>query len=73
MSLAYLTAVTHGLSEEAANLEDLMSKEQVPNITPDPNAILLRSCPPLIQSESNWPLLTVSKVCVCLYGISCPF
>uniref|UniRef100_H2YWH8 Uncharacterized protein n=1 Tax=Ciona savignyi TaxID=51511 RepID=H2YWH8_CIOSA len=54
-SLAYLTAKTHGLDEEASQLED----EDSPSI-PE-NAVLLQPPPPIQQCEENWPLLTVSK------------
>nr|CAB3232867.1 coatomer subunit alpha [Phallusia mammillata] len=54
-SLAYLTAATHGLEEEAEQLKD----EVVPDI--DPSAVLLQPPPPIKQCEENWPLLTVSK------------
>ena len=54
-SLAYLTAATHGLEEEADQLRD----ENSPNI-PE-NAVLLQPPPPIRQCEENWPLLTVSK------------
>ena len=62
MSLAYLTAATHGLKEEAQSIGEHMEEDQVSKVVPNPSARLLRPSPPLIQSESNWPLLTVSKV-----------
>jgi coatomer protein complex subunit alpha (xenin) len=60
-SLAYLTAVTHDLKEEAENLAEYLQEENLSNITASPDAQLLVPTPPLVQSENNWPLLTVSK------------
>ena len=54
-SLAYLTAATHGLDEEAEQLKD----EVAPEV--DPKAVLLQPPPPIKQCEENWPMLTVSK------------
>lgn len=57
-SLAYLTAATHGLAEEA----ELLAQEcdgKIPEV--DPNAALLKPPVPIQQTESNWPLLTVAK------------
>ena len=60
-SLAYLTAATHGLVDEAEQLESTFDaeKDQLPEISP--NAVLLQPPVPIMQQESNWPLLTVSK------------
>jgi len=60
-SLAYLTAATHGMVEEAEQLESMFDneKDQLPEI--NPNAVLLQPPVPIMQQESNWPLLTVSK------------
>ncbi|XP_014253737.1 coatomer subunit alpha [Cimex lectularius] len=57
-SLAYLTAATHGLEAEA---EELMQEcdGKIPEV--DKNAILLQPPVPIQQTETNWPLLTVSK------------
>ena len=59
-SLAYLTAATHGLTEEAQELEENFGEEEK---KPDlyPGAKLLQPPPPISMQESNWPLLTVSK------------
>lgn len=54
-SLAYLTAATHGLEEEAADLKE----EDSPQV--DPNATLLQPLTPVNKCGENWPLLTVSK------------
>ncbi|XP_026686772.1 coatomer subunit alpha-like [Diaphorina citri] len=62
-SLAYLTAATHGLSEEAAELESNLRTAD-PNATlptVHPEAQLLRPPAPVAEAETNWPLLTVSK------------
>uniref|UniRef100_A0A8C2ZI24 Coatomer subunit alpha n=1 Tax=Cyclopterus lumpus TaxID=8103 RepID=A0A8C2ZI24_CYCLU len=60
-SLAYLTAATHGLDEEAEALKETFDpeKETVPEV--DPNAQLLQPSPPINPLDTNWPLLTVSK------------
>ncbi|XP_067002871.1 coatomer subunit alpha [Anabrus simplex] len=60
-ALAYLIAATHGMAQEAetiqkdCNLED----KQLPAV--DPNAVFLKPPVPIMQAETNWPLLTVSK------------
>uniref|UniRef100_A0A0R3S0K2 Coatomer subunit alpha n=1 Tax=Elaeophora elaphi TaxID=1147741 RepID=A0A0R3S0K2_9BILA len=61
VSLAYLTAATHGFNEEAEQLkEELLARGQ--NLPPiDPNARLLIPPPPIKQMEDNWPLLTMSR------------
>lgn len=59
-SLAYLTAATHGLVDEAEDLKSTFDPEkQLPEV--NPNARLLQPPPPIAHFESNWPLLTVSK------------
>nr|KAF6413016.1 COPI coat complex subunit alpha [Molossus molossus] len=60
-SLAYLTAATHGLDEEAESLKETFDpeKETIPDI--DPKAKLLQPPAPIMPLDTNWPLLTVSK------------
>ncbi|XP_064607662.1 coatomer subunit alpha-like [Liolophura sinensis] len=59
-SLAYLTAATHGLEEEAEQLKEGFEEgEPIPDLYP--NAQLLQPPVPIMQQESNWPLLTVTK------------
>lgn len=60
-SLAYLTAATHGMDEEAEALKETFDpeKEMIPEV--DPNAELLQPPPPINPLDTNWPLLTVSK------------
>ena len=59
-SLAYLTAATHGLDEEAQQIkEGLDEGTKLPEVMP--GAQLLMPPPPIMQTETNWPLLTVSK------------
>lgn len=59
-SLAYLTAATHGLDEEAEQLKDTFSeKDRVPDLYP--SAMLLQPPVPISQQDSNWPLLTTTK------------
>ncbi|XP_064393238.1 coatomer subunit alpha-like isoform X1 [Halichondria panicea] len=60
-SLAYLTAATHGLTEESEALAESLNShlDKLPEV--HPSAKLLRPIPPISQTESNWPLLNVSK------------
>lgn len=60
-SLAYLTAATHGLDEDAEEMSaqiEADGKEVPPLIE---NAKLFKAPLPIQQAESNWPLLTVSR------------
>ncbi|VEN35072.1 unnamed protein product [Callosobruchus maculatus] len=59
MSLAYLTAVTHGMTETAEQIKEACGDKQLPEA--DPGAKFLKPPPPVQQAESNWPLLTVSR------------
>ncbi|XP_059622164.1 coatomer subunit alpha isoform X1 [Phlebotomus argentipes] len=59
-SLAYLTAATHGFTEEAEKLKEEISQgKEVPPV--NPNAVFLKPPVPVQQAEANWPLLTVSR------------
>lgn len=60
-SLAYLTAASHGLEEETQQLQEIFEEanEKLPEVNPD--AVLLQPAVPIMQQESNWPLLTVAK------------
>jgi coatomer protein complex subunit alpha (xenin) len=59
-SLAYLTARTHGLEEDAERLAQTFEEDAVlPQV--DADAQLLRPPVPIAQQEGNWPLLSVSK------------
>merc|ERR1711936_1271127 len=60
-SLAYLTAATHGLTEQAERIKEGVNTENTPLPSPAPGARLLQPPPPIAQSEQNWPLLTVSR------------
>ena len=60
-SLAYLTASTHGLAEEAEKIKEQVDVEKTPLPEAAPGARLLQPPPPIAQSEQNWPLLTVSR------------
>ena len=55
-ALAYVTAKTHGLEDEAAELAEKL--DELPEV--DPSARLLMPPTPILR-EDNWPLLTVSK------------
>lgn len=54
-----MAATTHGIKEEAVALA-----EQCGPILPrvNPKAVYLKLPLPVMQAETNWPLLTVSKV-----------
>ena len=60
-----MTAINHGLEEEAKELFDHLpvDKETGEKIVPqaNPNARLFAPPPPIMHTDSNWPLLTVSK------------
>ncbi|XP_034230743.1 coatomer subunit alpha isoform X1 [Thrips palmi] len=60
-SLAYLTAATHGLREDAEQLQEqlLTAEKKLPDF--DSDATFIRPPVPILQAESNWPLLTVTK------------
>lgn len=60
-SLAYLTAASHGLIDEANEMAVQIASEgkELPEV--NPNAKLFKGPLPLQQAESNWPLLTVSR------------
>ena len=59
-SLAFLTAKTHGLDEEAEAVQASMPEgAELPEVLS--GAALLKPPPPISQAEANWPLLTVSK------------
>ena len=55
-ALAYVTAATHGLTEDAERLAEGL--EEIPPL--EPGAQLLLPPQPILR-EDNWPLLTVSK------------
>jgi len=57
-----LTAATHGLDEESEQLKQQLEAAGQPVPQVNPSAIFLQPPPPIAQAESNWPLLTVSKV-----------
>lgn len=59
-SLAYLTATIHGLTDVAEEIKTTLGDKPLPQV--DTDAKLLRPPPPVQQAESNWPLLTVSRV-----------
>ena len=60
-SLAYLTAATHGLEEEAETLRAQFDPETESVPTVDSTATLLQPPLPITQQETNWPLLTRTK------------
>eukprot|EP00096_Caligus_rogercresseyi_P012653 TRINITY_DN536_c0_g1_i4.p1 TRINITY_DN536_c0_g1~~TRINITY_DN536_c0_g1_i4.p1 ORF type:complete len:1250 (+),score=425.50 TRINITY_DN536_c0_g1_i4:124-3873(+) len=60
-TLAYLSAKTHGLEEEAEEIRSSSLAEESNLPQPDPAAKLFNPLPPIIKDESNWPKLSVSK------------
>ncbi|KAK6623727.1 hypothetical protein RUM43_009580 [Polyplax serrata] len=60
-SLAFLAAETHGLREEADSLKEQIDTQKCGLPQVNPKAVLLKPPIPIIQAETNWPLLTVSK------------
>ncbi|EDO39748.1 predicted protein [Nematostella vectensis] len=59
--LAYLTAASHGLTEEAEDIKSTFELDDATLPRVNPNARLLQPLVPILQNEGNWPLLTVSK------------
>lgn len=60
-SLAYLTAATYGYEQDANELKEIITANGKPLPAVNPNAKLLKPPPPSLQTETNWPLLTVSR------------
>ncbi|CAM9484536.1 unnamed protein product, partial [Ectocarpus sp. 13 AM-2016] len=60
ISLAYLTAATHGLEEDAARLRELLEAQGMPIPQTRPDAALLQPPTPIVRTD-NWPLLAVSR------------
>jgi coatomer subunit alpha len=60
-SLAYLTAATHGMEDEAQEMAAQIAAEgkEIPQVNPD--AKLFKGPLPIQQADTNWPLLTVSR------------
>jgi coatomer protein complex subunit alpha (xenin) len=58
--LAYLTAKTHGLDEEADRLHELLVGMEAPIPDVPETAALLQPPTPILRAE-NWPLLAVGK------------
>lgn len=58
LALAYITAASHGLPEDAARLAEALG-DMVPEVDPGAGTLLLPPTP--VLKEDNWPLLTVSK------------
>ncbi len=62
LPLAYATAATHGLVDEAAAIAEKLNESGIPLPTIDPAAVLLSPPEPVYRPENaNWPLLNVSK------------
>jgi|TARA_B110000238_G_scaffold67658_1_gene74157 coatomer protein complex subunit alpha (xenin) len=59
--LAYLTAKTHGLEEDAQRLARILTDAGVPVPAVDPSVGKLLKIPTPITKDDNWPLLTVTK------------
>ena len=60
-SLAYLTAATHGLTDEAEHIKNTMFAEGEKLPAPHPAAVWLQPPPPIKLQEQNWPLLSVAS------------
>lgn len=60
-SLAYLTAATYNLEDAGNELRQIIAKDEKDLPQVNQNAKLLVPPVPVHQTESNWPLLTVSK------------
>ena len=62
MSLAYLTAASRGLKEEAGQLKEQLEAAGQPIPALNCTATFLQPPPPIVQAEFYWQLLTVPKV-----------
>jgi coatomer protein complex subunit alpha (xenin) len=60
LSLAYLTAATHGLEDEAEKLKAELEARNQPIPAVDANAVYLAPPPPIQQMDENWPQLAMS-------------
>merc|ERR1711871_625935 len=60
LSLAYLTADTHGLTGHKERLKALLETSEAPIPQSDGKAVLLQPPTPIFRGE-NWPLLAVTK------------
>lgn len=60
LSLAYLTAKTHGLEDTAARLLELLAASNIPVPTVKNDAALLQPPTPILRCE-NWPQLAVGQ------------
>lgn len=60
LALAYVTAASHGLAEEAERLAEKVTEAGIELPSVDADAQLLLPPAPILK-EDNWPLLTVSK------------
>lgn len=60
-NLAYLTAATHGLTEEAEHIKSTMFTEDEKLPAPHQAAVWLQPPPPIQLQEQNWPLLSVAS------------
>jgi len=60
LSLAYITAATHGLDDDAARLLEFLEASKVPIPDISLKATLLQPPTPIFRGE-NWPLLAVGK------------
>lgn len=58
-SLAYLTAATHGLTEDAERIREENAGKKLPEVPAE--SYLLNPAPPIIDCDDSWPLLAVSK------------
>ncbi len=61
LSLAYLTASTHGLEADAQRIRTHLEAAGVPIPLPAPSASLLQPPTAIFRGGENWPLLAVGK------------
>ncbi len=60
LCLAYITAATHGLEEDANRLRKILEYAELPVLELPSNAVLLMPPTPIVQAD-NWPLLETRK------------
>ncbi|QDZ18457.1 subunit alpha of coatomer [Chloropicon primus] len=60
MPLAYVTAKTHGLEEEAEEIAAILTEQEIPIPAVKAKGTLMLPPTPIVKAE-NWPLLQVAK------------
>lgn len=59
LNLAYMTAATYGLTEQAERLKTMLEEAKIPVPQVDSAAVMLHPPAPVVREGGNWPLLNV--------------